>query len=337
MNRIPFEELQGKLAGILLGLGFTADRAQTCARLFTETTCDGVYTHGVARFPRFAAMIRNGNIDVAAEPEVLTRFGAVERWDGRRGPGNLNALAAMARTMELSREHGLGCVSMGNTNHWMRGGTYGWQAAEAGLIGICWTNTMPNLPPWGGAESCVGNNPLVIAVPRADGPVVLDMAMSQFSFGAIESYRTRGELLPVDGGYDEEGNLTRDPAAIEATQRALPVGYWKGSGLSIVLDMIAAMTSLGRATHQIPADSLREAGVSQVFVAMHPEAFGAGGAGSHIVDDVVASLHNCRPVKEGSTVRYPGEKTLQTRAENRRLGLPVDPALWAQILAMQPR
>ncbi len=334
MNRIPFEELQEKLTGILVRMGFTAERATTCARLFVETTCDGVYTHGVARFPRFVAMIRNGNIDIAAEPEVKSRFGAVERWDGRRGPGNLNAHAAMARAMELARAHGVGCISMGNTNHWMRGGSYGWQAAEAGMVGICWTNTMPNLPPWGGLEPVIGNNPLVIGVPRAEGAVVLDMAMSQFSYGALESYRRRGELLPVDGGFDEHGNLTRDPGAIERSLRPLPVGYWKGSGLSIVLDMMAAMLALGRATHQVAADSLQEAGVSQMFVAMHPEAFGQNDGGRGIVDEVVASLHHCRPAKEGSPVRYPGEKTLAVRAENRRLGIPVDPELWEQIRTM---
>ena len=49
-------------------------------------------------------------------------------------------------------------------------------AAGAGVSGICWTNTMPNLPPWGGVDPIIGNNPLVIAVPRAGGAVVLDMA-----------------------------------------------------------------------------------------------------------------------------------------------------------------
>ncbi len=334
MLRIPFDQLHEQLAHALEALGFTAQRAQTCARLFAETTCDGVYTHGVSRFPRFVAMVRNGSIDVVAEPAVLTRFGAVERWDGRRGPGNLNALAAMDRAMALSREHGVGCVSLGNTNHWMRGGSYGWQAAGAGLIGICWTNTMPNLPPWGGADPSIGNNPLVIAVPRADGPVVLDMAMSQFSYGALESYRLRGEMLPVDGGFDTEGNLTRDPAAIEQSQRPLPTGYWKGSGLSIVLDMMAAMLSLGNATHQLLPDPLRETGISQVFLAMNPAAFGAMAEADRIADAVVASVQRTRPAKAGSSVRYPGEKTLQVRAENRRLGVPVAPAVWAQILAM---
>jgi 3-dehydro-L-gulonate 2-dehydrogenase len=334
MNRIPFDTVQNTLARVLRKLGFSADRAETCARLFAETTRDGVYTHGINRFPRFVETIRNGNVDPAAEPIVMARFGAIERWDGRGGPGNLNALAAMDRAIALGHEHGVGCVALANTNHWMRAGTYGWQAAAAGLVGICWTNTMPNLPPWGGAERAVGNNPLVIAVPRAAGAVVLDMAMSQFSYGTLESYRKRGEMLPVDGGFDKEGNLTRDPAAIEKSWRPLPIGYWKGSGLSVVLDMIAAMMSLGQATYQISNDPVREKGVSQMFMTMNPEAFGPSPRAEEIVEGVIDSLHNCRPAKEGTTVRYPGEQTLRAREENTRLGLPVEPAVWEKILAM---
>ena len=333
MNRIPFGEVQAALAGVLRKLGFADDRAETCARLFCETTRDGVYTHGVNRFSRFVAAIRAGSVNPAAEPEATARLGALERWDGHRGPGNLAAHAAMEHAIVLGIEHGVGCVALGNTNHWMRGGTYGWQAAEAGLIGICWTNTMPNLPPWGGAERVIGNNPLIIAVPRARGPVVLDMAMSQFSYGALESYRKRGEMLPVDGGFDANGNLTRDPGAIEKSWRPLPVGYWKGSGLAVVLDMMAAMMTLGNATYQISADPVLETGISQMFLALNPAAFGPAPEVEKIADRVVASLHNCAPAKPGDKVRYPGEETLRIREENTRLGLPVEPAVWEEILA----
>ncbi|MGA3159979.1 MAG: 3-dehydro-L-gulonate 2-dehydrogenase [Terracidiphilus sp.] len=335
MNRISFEEVQATLENVLIKLGFSAGRAQACAQLFAETTCDGVYTHGINRFPRFVAMIRNGNVDVHAEPQRLAGFGTLERWDGRKGPGNLNALASMERAIALSREHGVGCVALGNTNHWMRGGSYGWQAAEAGVIGICWTNTMPNLPAWGGVEPCLGNNPLVIAVPRASGHVVLDMAMSQFSYGTLESYKNQGKMLPVDGGFDVAGKLTRDPAAIEQSQRPLPIGYWKGSGLSLVLDMIAAMTSLARATHQLSTDSLREAGLSQVFIAINPAALGNEARLAQIADEIIASLHQSRAAEEDAKIRYPGERVLQIRAENRKLGVPVEPAVWEEIVKMQ--
>lgn len=334
MNRIPFSEVQATLAGVLRKLGFAAGRADTCARLFAETTRDGVYTHGVNRFPRFVATIRNGMVDPAAEPAMTANVGALERWDGRRGPGNLNALAAMDRALALARAHGVGCVAMGNTNHWMRGGTYGWQAAEAGMIAICWTNTMPNLPPWGSAGRVLGNNPLVIAVPRASGPVVLDMAMSQFSYGALDKYHDRGEMLPVDGGFDSEGNLTRDAGAILKSWRPLPIGYWKGSGLAIVLDMMAAMMTLGHATHEIAADPVLETSISQMFLALNPEAFGPAPRAAQIADEVVASVVNSQAAAQNARVRYPGEETLRIRKENTELGLPVEPAVWAEIVAM---
>jgi 3-dehydro-L-gulonate 2-dehydrogenase len=332
--RIPFTDVQRRLAEVLRGLGFIEARAELCARLFAETTCDGVYSHGVNRFARFVMMVRSGSVDPTAEPKVVVRFGAVERWDGQLGPGNLNARAAMERAIGLSRELGIGCVSMANTNHWMRGGTYGWQAADAAVIGLCWTNTMPNVPPWGGVEPAIGNNPLVIAVPRANGHVVLDMAMSQFSYGALESYRKRGEMLPVDGGFDAEGKLTRDPGEIEKSQRLLPVGFWKGSGLAVVLDMVAAMTSLGNATHAIANDPLKETGLSQMFLALNAGALGDEAGMERIADDVVERLHSSRAADEEKMVRYPGEKTLRLREENRRLGLPVDEAVWEEITRM---
>ncbi len=334
MNRLPFEQVQRTLADVLVRLGMSHERAQTCARLFAETTRDGVYTHGINRFPRFVATIKNGSVNVQAAAERVTGFGALERWDGNRGPGNLNALAVMNRAIELGLKHGIGCVSLGNTNHWMRAGTYGWQAADAGMIGICWTNTMPNLPPWGGLDPVLGNNPMVFAVPRSKGHLVLDMAMSQFSYGTLESYRKRGEKLPVDGGFDGAGNLTRDPGAIEKSWRPLPIGYWKGSGLTIVLDAIAAMMSLGKATHQLAPDPLLEAGISQIFLTLNPQALGATERTDQIADEIVASIHGSRQATEGRRVRYPGEQTPRIRAENDGLGLPVEPAVWEQILAM---
>jgi 3-dehydro-L-gulonate 2-dehydrogenase len=193
---------------------------------------------------------------------------------------------------------------------------------------------MPNLPPWGGVEPVLGNNPLIFAVPRAGGHVVLDMAMSQFSYGTIEAYKLRGEQLPVDGGFDSEGNLTRDPAAIEASLRPLSIGYWKGSGLAMLMDMVASMTSLGLATHQLSVDFLHESGISQVFFAIHPHAFGPDPRVDHLANDIVASIHHSKPIKPGTKMRYPGEKTIAIRKQNMRLGIPVDKALWNEVLSL---
>jgi 3-dehydro-L-gulonate 2-dehydrogenase len=331
MLRIPFDDLLAALHRAMRLLGLSDDRALECARLFAETTRDGVYTHGINRFPRFSETVRNGSVVVDAQPTKTAGLGAIERWNGHRGVGNLNAYASMERAIELARQSGIGAVALANTNHWMRGGTYGWQAADQGLFAICWTNTLANLPAWGATTPTLGNNPLVIAIPRPGGHVVLDMAMSQFSYGSLSAYSKRGQLLPVDGGFDMAGNLTKDAAAIEASQRALPIGYWKGSGLSLVLDMLAAMLSGGHATHEIPLDPLRESGISQIFLAVDPSSISNAQEINQIADGILQSLRDATPIDPARPIRYPGEQTLQLREENMRLGVPVDPEIWRQV------
>lgn len=327
--RVSYQELYDVLLRVLLKTGMETERAKLCAQLFADTSRDGVYSHGLNRFPRFVDMIHRGLVDIHARPVQIAKHGALERWDGKRGPGNLNAYQSMERAIALSRDYGIGCVGVANTNHWMRGGSYGWQAVEAGAIGICWTNTMPNLPPWGASDPRLGNNPLVIAVPRPQGHVVLDMAMSQFSFGALASYRTKGEQLPVAGGFDVEGHLTHDPGAIETSGRPLPIGFWKGSGLALMLDMLAALLSGGQATHQVPANSDEETGLSQVFLAFNISALYEPDVATQVVDQIIEHLQ--MPSIQGEKVRYPGERTLETRRQNLEEGIPVELSIWRYV------
>jgi 3-dehydro-L-gulonate 2-dehydrogenase len=331
--RIRYEDLHPTLRRALERAGMETARADRCARMFADATLDGVATHGINRFPRFMTMVEGGLVDVNARPRRVESHGAVERWDGNRGPGNLNAAEAMAAAIELSRRHGLGCVALANTNHWMRGGAYGWQAAEASAIAICWTNTLPNMPPWGTTTPRVGNNPLVVAVPRPPAHIVLDMAMSQFSMGALAAYQARGEALPVAGGFDERGELTRDAAAIAATKRLLPIGCWKGSGLALMLDLVAATLSRGHATHEVAPDPEAETALSQVFIAFSPEVAGGSDTIAALAEDVLQYFGGRDFGSAGEAVRYPGERAFQARQENLRDGIPVDAEVWERILS----
>ena len=333
--RVDFGELHERAAQVLRGAGLPVERAWLGGRLTAEADRDGVTTHGIARLPRFVEMVQLGRVKPSAEPERVAEAGALERWTGHRGPGNLAAYAMCGRAMELAREFGIGCVALGDTTHWMRGGTYGWQAAEAGFALLAWTNTMPNLPAWGALGPVLGNNPLVVAAPRADGPVVLDMAMSQFSHGALAKYRERGEALPVPGGFDEAGELTRDAGVIERTGRALPVGFWKGSGLAFVLDLLAAMLSGGRATHEIEADPLLEVGLSQVFLAVDAKAVGSLEEMERLARGCIENLWAAEPVVAGKRPRYPGEETLRVRKRSLEEGVEVEEGVWKRFLELE--
>ena len=264
---VSAKEMQSTFTTILLQNGFSEARATECAVVFTNNSIDGIYTHGVNRFPRFVQYIQQGFVKPEAVPTLIHKFGGIEQWDGNLGAGPSNAINATNKVMALAKEHGIGCVALANTNHWMRGGTYGWQAAKAGFVFIGWTNTTANMPAWGATNAKLGNNPLVLAIPYKDEAIVLDMAMSQFSFGAMESAAMKNEKLSVAGGYDKDGNLTDDPNLILESWRSIPVGYWKGAGLSLLLDILATVLSSGLATYEI-SQKAAEVASSQVYIAI---------------------------------------------------------------------
>jgi len=325
--RTTYPELLERFTGILERRGMAPARARACSTLFADATRDGVATHGVNRFPVFVGQIDQGDVQVNAEPVLVSAWGAFERWDGQFGPGNLNAVRCMDRAIELAREQGVGALALRNTNHWMRAGSYGLQAAAANCIGICWTNALAAMPPWGGRDARLGTNPFVLALP-GDPPVLVDLAMSQFSYGKLEEYRLRGDRLPVAGGYDGEGRLTDDPAAIEATRRMLPVGYWKGSALSMALDMIAAALAGGHSVVDLSTKFPRETGVSQVFIAFAMDRLGPWEETvARIKEDVRASL----PAEPGAAVRIPGERSAAVRAAHDRDGILVDDRIWTRL------
>jgi 3-dehydro-L-gulonate 2-dehydrogenase len=331
--RVPFSKMYDEFLRVLLKAGFFQERAKLCAKLFAESSLDGIHSHGLNRFPVFIRHIKKGYVNIHASPEKVETFGSLERWDGNLGPGNLNAYFSMERAIQIAKKTGVGCVALRNTNHWMRGGTYGWQAADENCIAICFTNTEPNLPPWGGVDCRIGNNPFVIAVPQQNGHIVLDMAMSQFSYGKMEVYMRNSEMLPVYGGFDYKGNLTCSPDEIMKSRRPLPIGYWKGSGLSIMLDLLTTLLSKGHSTNMV-GELEEEYGVSQVFICFDITGLQGSSFINHVIKEMIDYIHGTTPSGENERVYYPGERTLVTRKQNREKGIPVDPLIWQRVVEM---
>ena len=330
---IPAGEVQETFTNILLRYGLSRDGAEKCAAVFTESSVDGIYTHGVNRFPRFIKYVKEGYVKVNALPSLENSFGGIQQWNGNLGPGILNALHVTDTVMSLASQHGIGCVALRNTNHWMRGGSYGWKAAKAGFVFIAWTNTIANMPAWGATDAKLGNNPLVIALPKNDEAIVLDMAMSQFSYGSLELAAMKNELLPVQGGFDINGNLTNDPNEIISSQRPLPLGYWKGAGLSLLLDLLATVLSGGLSTFELSKKEI-EYGLSQVFIAIDLSKLNHLSAITKTVNAIIADYQKSMPEEETKRIVYPGERVLQTREKNLAKGIPVLKKVWDEILQL---
>lgn len=338
MARISFATMQEVITDAYLKVGMSAEDAKICARTHTESSCDGIYSHGLNRVARFVDYVKRGWVDVHAKPSLVKKLGAIEIYNGNRATGILNAFSATDRAIEIAAEQGVGIVALRNTTHWMRGGSYGWYAAEKGYIAIVWTNTESCMPAWGSKEPRLGNNPFVMAVPRQKGHLVLDMAMSQYAYGKLQVTRLKGQQLPFPGGFDKNGNLTSEPGPIEESMRILPMGYWKGSGFSILLDTLAAVLSEGLATNDI--DKIQRGsctGASQIFIIIDPRKLGGEEFTNKVADGVVDYVNGSAPDEKSKEVLYPGEMEVRTRADHLANGIIVDDGVWAEVLALAGR
>jgi 3-dehydro-L-gulonate 2-dehydrogenase len=330
--------MQQVVAEALIKAGMNENDARTCARIHSESSCDGIYSHGLNRVARFVDYIKRGWVDINAKPLLVKKLGVIEIHDGNRGTGILNAFYATDRAIALASAQGVGIVALRNTTHWMRGGTYGWYAADQGYLASSWTNTESCMPAWGGKNTRLGNNPFVMAVPRRKGHIVLDMAMSQYSYGKLQVTRLKGATLPFPGGFDGDGKLTSEPGPIEKSMRILPAGYWKGSGFAILLDTLAAVLSEGLATNEI--DKVQRGsctGCSQIFIVIDPRQLGGEEFTDQVADGVADYVNSSTPAENSSEVLYPGQSTARTRQEHLANGVLADEGVWAEVLALAGR
>ena len=333
MIKISHEKLFATFKSILLRYSFNQSDAETLAEIFSENSLVGVSSHGVNRFPLFIELIKSKHIIATAKPTKDNSFNALEQWNANFGAGPLNAKMMTERAIKLSSEFGIGCVALKNSNHWMRPGYYAWEAADKGYIFICWTNTIPNLPPWGSKTSTTGNNPIVFGVPRKDGNIVLDMALSQFAYGKLANYAREDKELPFIGGYDKKGNLTKNAKDIYEAWRPLPIGYWKGTGLSLLLDLIATILSGGNSTSKLSKSKV-DTGMSQIYIAIDPNKF----ASKELLDKTVNEIleYYLSAEKIGTEeISYPGKRIIDTKKKNLKYEIPVDEVIWQKVLSLK--
>lgn len=330
MVNIKLEEMKDVLSTLFRKYGFAEADALVLADVHAQNTLYGVNSHGINRVPRFINYVKKGLVQVDAKAVKAEGFGNIERWDGKLGPGIINAVNCTDRAIALAKESGMGLVALRNTNHWMRGGFYGWQAANQGCIAIMFTNTQPNMPAWGGKESRIGNNPFIVAIPRAEGHIVLDMALSQFSFGKINEYQLKGEQLPYPGGWDEDDQLSTDPEKILKKERGLPIGYWKGSAFSMILDMLATLLSAGNSTYKVGLKEY-ETSISQVFLCINPEVFPNKALQNSLVNEIIDYTHDVTPIEDGMQTYFPGERAANAKKHNSANGMKVDELVWQTV------
>ena len=332
MIYVQYEEAVKRMAGGLERF-LNAQDARRFAEIFAGNSLDGVYSHGMNRYPRYLSDMESGLCDAkVTQAERVSGLGGLEVWDAHFGVGPLIAQQMAERAIELARTHGIACVALRNNSHWLRAGRYGLMMADAGMMGLCMTNTCMNLVAYGAKEPSTGNNPITIAIPRRAGSLVMDMAVSQYAFGKLEIMAQEGGMLDTPCGYDTDGNLTNDPKKIVESGLMTPMALWKGSALSIMIDLMVSMLSLGRTSLEIGTPADGEKGMSQMFVCMNPAAVIDMDKAEAQMERTIAFLNSLEPKDGVHGVHAPGENLEKTRARNRERGIPVTEDTWQKIV-----
>ena len=332
--RIPYTVLHECVAGALVDCGMATDRAETESEIMVEADLFGTPSHGVRMLPGLLEGIRSGRAIAVPQVHKLHEFGACTVLDCDKGPGRSTSLQAMEIAVDNAQRFGVGVCLARDTTHWGRAHAYAMRAAHRGMIGLCTTNALPTMAAFGATHAVIGNNPIAIGIPteNVDEPVVLDMAMSQAAVGKVNTWLREGRALPQGWGLDAEGRPT-DNANDILRGAVLPMGEHKGSGLSMMMEIMTAALAGGLFGFEIARGDASglDPGATKFFLALNPAAFGSPIALQSRVDTLLSYLTQNTGVRE--RFLWPGQRGWDERRRNLAEGVPLHVDIVTQLRA----
>jgi LDH2 family malate/lactate/ureidoglycolate dehydrogenase len=231
----------------------------------------------------------------------------------------------MRKAIERATQLGVSVATVRGSNHCGAMAYFAMQALPHDMIGVATTNALPTMAPWGGRDKIIGINPLAVAIPaQTERPVVLDAAFSGSSHGKIRVYHQKGLSIPPDWAFDRDGRPTTDAGtAIEGLLQ--PIGGYKGTGLAIVMGMLATLlsgasygTDLGNMV-----DGPRPGADGQFLLALKVSAFTEPAQFKRQVDTIVQQIRNSQPAPDGGRIYAPGGLEAETEQHHRAHGIPL--------------
>lgn len=324
-NITEFELLDLATRALVSG-GLRNEDAADAARILVLADMFGVSTHGISRIPEYLKRVQLGGIDARANVSVERVSPGVARIDGKNGVGPVVGMRALAAARDAASACGIGAAFARGSNHFGPIMPYSFLAAEDGFASFIASNATTTIAPWGGREARIGNNPLGIGVPTPGGePILLDIAMSVVARAKIRNLLKTGAKMPLGWATGPDGKETTDPR-IGLAGFLLPMGGYKGYGLSVMVDLLAGLLSGAAYLTRIKAWD-KDPGVAQnlghVFILIDTKVLGATSWSAERMQDFQRILTGTPAADPSAPVMVPGERELDTYAKAKREGVSV--------------
>ncbi|HVL34548.1 MAG TPA: Ldh family oxidoreductase [Burkholderiales bacterium] len=324
----PAQELFRLACSALERAGAHRAMAEAAARHLVAAEAQGLPTHGMSRVPFYCAMLRNGRADGAAHPVMAAERAGVCLIDNRDALPYVSVSWAIDELLQRARRNGVAFAGIRNSAHVGVLGIHLLALAEAGLVGLAFTNSPAAIPAWGGKKALFGTNPVAAVFPRAGrDPLVIDLALTTVVRGKIMLAMRKGERIPEGWALDRDGRPTTDPKEAIEHGSLFPIGGAKGAMLALAFELLcAALTgaAIGPEADSFFAEQGNKPRIGQAFLAIDPGALAGTEIFAERVEAVVAAM------QADPEVRLPGARRFAAqRAAHAGLDIPDD--LLAQI------
>jgi len=332
MRTIPAARLVDLVAAIMNAGGSGAAEARTIAERLVDSNLVGHDSHGVLRVAKYLEWVRIGWLRPNTPPTIVFESETIAIIDGNRGFGQVIGEFATRLGIAKAASTGIAMIGLRNCGHLGRLGDWAEMAAAAGQVSLHFLNTSgaQRVAPFGGSDRRLSTNPMAIGVPLAGGaPAILDITTSTVAEGKLMLASNKGERVPEGWIVDKHGRPTTDPKDFYDGGALLTIGAHKGSGLSMLTDLLAGAVTTGRSSD--PADTILRNNMLSIYIA--PAVYDKDGAipveAQRLVDWVRASP----PAVAGQPVLAPGEVERRTRAARLADGVPLDDTTWCDLVA----
>src|ERR1700728_3059410 len=335
MMRVPARAVTSLLTDSFVAAGLPDADAARCAELMTEADLTGAEGHGILRLPQYVRRLKARGFNAHPNITVTKSAPATALVDGDNGMGHLVMSRAANEAIAMARENGVAWVGVRRSNHAGPAGLYAEMAAATGMVGVYAAVANANhMATWGGTELLLGTNPLAIGVPSGSEPIVLDMATSIVAYGTVKKYALRDLAMPQGWFVNPAtGEAITDPKRSHEGV-LLPMGEYKGSGLALMLGLLGGVlngAAFGRDVVDFNADDSSETNTGHFIIAVDVTRFIAIETFNAEVDRHVRDFKQSKRLPGVDEIRLPGDRRRECRAERMRDGVPIAPALMAQL------
>jgi uncharacterized oxidoreductase len=331
MPTIDHQTLRRVAQAIVEAAGTQPDAAQAVVDSLVEANLMGHDSHGVLRLPQYIDLVRQGAVQPQAVARLAAQKQSTAQVDGAFGWGQPAARLAAQTAIALAGEHGVGAVTIVNCNHIGRVGEYVELIARAGMIGIALCNAGPAVAPYGGYQRIMGTNPFAWAAPcGADQPpFVLDFATSAVAEGKLRVARSKGEPIAPGLVVDSAGSPSRDPADFYAGGALQTFGLHKGSGMSVMIELLA------RGLCGVDQTRKNHIGLNgPLFMALNIPFLAPEEQFQAAAERLRAQVNGSSPLPGFDEVLLPGDPERRSRQRRMAEGIPIPQQIWDQIVAL---